>query len=104
MYKVQKPSKSKLEGVKSVAGERIEQKMQRILHNKEPITDGAPQNFTEVKDGVRPEFDIRTDRWDIAVEAMDGVHKNRIAKREEAAKTAEGKADGATEGGEGGKV
>lgn len=48
--------------------------------DKEPITDGAPIIFTEKKDGVRPEFDIRTDKWDIAQNAMDRVTAAKIAK------------------------
>lgn len=63
-------------------GERIEQKMQRILSNKEPISDGAPIIYTERKDGVQPQYNIRTDRFELAVEAMDAVSKSNTAKRE----------------------
>ena len=52
------------------------------MNNKEPITDGAPIIYTERKDGVLPEYDIRTDRWDIAIDAMDKVNMDRFAKRE----------------------
>lgn len=31
--------------------------------------------YTEKKDGVRPEYDIRTDRFEIAREAMETVEK-----------------------------
>ena len=51
------------------------------MNNNEPITDGAPIIFTERKDGVLPEYDIRTDRWDIAITAMDKVNTDKIAKR-----------------------
>lgn len=64
-------------------GETIESKVRRIVENKEPITDGAPIIFTEKKDGVLPQFDVRTDKWDIALEAMDKVHGSRIAKSKE---------------------
>lgn len=63
-------------------GETIEQKIHRIFNNKEPIKDGAPLIYTERKDGVRPEHDIRTDRFEVAVEAMDHVNKSKLAKRE----------------------
>ena len=43
------------------------------VDEKEPITDGAPIIFTDAKDGVRPEFNPRTDRWEIAIDAMDKV-------------------------------
>lgn len=61
-------------------GESIENKCARLVENKEPIKDGAPIIFTEKKDGVLPQFDIRTDRWDIAIMAMDAANKAKIAK------------------------
>ena len=39
---------------------QIEEKVRRIVNNNEPITDGAPIIFTEKKDGVLPEYNIRT--------------------------------------------
>lgn len=67
-------------------GETIEQKVERILDNKEPIKDGAPLVYTDRKDGVMPGYNIRTDRWEVAVDAMDKVAKNVTAKRENKAK------------------
>ncbi|UPW41274.1 hypothetical protein [Sigmofec virus UA08Rod_4510] len=52
-------------------GENIITKIRRIVDENEPIEDGAPLIYTEKKDGVRPEFDIRTDKWSIAMNAMD---------------------------------
>lgn len=66
----------------STEGETIEQKIERIVNNKEPITDGAPIIWQERQEGVNPAYDVRTDRFEIAVEAMDKVHKTEIAKRE----------------------
>lgn len=66
--------------VSTYEGESIEKKVRRVVENKEPITDGAPIIFTEKKDGVLPQFNIRTDKWDIAIEAMDKVQGSRIAK------------------------
>ena len=63
-------------------GEPIEHKIERIVTNREPITDGAPVIYTERKDGVLPGYDIRTDRFDVALEAMDKVTKTHIAKRQ----------------------
>ena len=68
----------------SVEGETIEKKVKRIVENKEPISDGAPIIYTERGKGVQPEYNIRTDRFDIAVEAMGIVSKSRAAKREKA--------------------
>ena len=75
--------------IKAKEGEYIEEKVRRIVDNGEPIEDGAPIVYTERKDGVRPEYNIRTDRWDIAQEAMEQVQQGKskiiamnIAKKE----------------------
>ena len=70
----------------SVEGETIEMKVERITVNREPITDGAPMIYTQRKDGVLAGYDIRTDRFEIAIEAMDKVSKTNQAKREERGK------------------
>jgi len=56
--------------------------MERVLTNKEPIKDGAPLVYTERKDGVMPAYNIRTDRFEVAIEGMDVVAKSVQAKRE----------------------
>ena len=61
-------------------GETIEEKVTRIVENKEPITDGAPIIYTNRDDGIIAAYNIRTDRWDIAQAAMDEVHKQYAAK------------------------
>ncbi len=82
MYKRIKPKNSTIKSVEKTEGETIETKIERILNNKEPITDGAPQIFTERKDGVVAAYNIRTDRFEIACEAMDKVSASITAKRE----------------------
>ena len=67
----------------SVEGETIEEKIRRILDNKEPISEGADVIYTERKDGINPAYDVRTDRFELAIDAMDKVHKDKLAKREE---------------------
>ena len=66
--------------VESFEGESIEKKVSKLIENSEPITDGAPIIFTEKKDGVLPQYDIRTDKWDIALSAMDLANASKIAK------------------------
>lgn len=61
-------------------GESIETKIERVVQNKEPIEDGAEIIYTEKKLGVQPQYNIRTDKWEIAQEAMNLAHANRIAK------------------------
>ena len=65
----------------SLQGETLETKVQRITEIKEPITDGSPIIYTDRKEGVKAEYNIRTDRFDIALDAMDKVNRTNLAKR-----------------------
>ena len=91
MYKYRKAKKSLLKSVEVVEGEPIEHKIERIVSNKEPITDGAPSIFTERKEGVVSAYNIRTDRWEIASSAMDKVSGSIQAKRDAKASKSETK-------------
>ena len=62
--------------VETFEGEFIEEKVARVVENKEPIEDGVPIIYTKRKNGVIPAYNIRTDKWDIALTAMDQVNKN----------------------------
>lgn len=73
--------KTDIELNESVEGESIEVKVQRIVENNEPISDGAPIIFTDRRDGVLPAYDIRTDRFELAIEGMDYVAKSNLARR-----------------------
>lgn len=83
MYKVNRKaiSKTTLKVNQAEIGETIETKVQRITQNKEPITDGATPIYTERKDGVLPEYNPRTDKWEIMAEAMDASSKRHIDRR-----------------------
>ena len=83
--------KSQLESVEIVEGEPIELKIERITNNNEPITDGAPEIFTERKDGVISAYNIRTDRWEVAAEAMDKVSGTIQAMRDAKGKVSKSK-------------
>lgn len=87
MYKQPKKKYIPMNGVETFEGETIEQKVTRIVQTNEPISDGAPIIYTEKKDGVLPEYDIRTDKWDIAQRAMDKVNASKIAKSKDYAGT-----------------
>lgn len=76
-----KIGESRISGVVRESGETIEQKVERLVHNGEPIDDSSPRIFTERKDGVQAQYDIRADRWEIAADAMDAVQKSEKAKR-----------------------
>ena len=58
-------------------GERLECKIERMTENNEPIGETAPLIYTPRKDGVIAAYDIRTDKWDIALDAMSKVNKTR---------------------------
>lgn len=62
-------------------GETIENKVNRIVNNNEPIRDGAPLIYNERSAGISPDCDIRTDRFAVAVEAMTKVQRAKVAKR-----------------------
>ena len=48
----------------------IEQRLRDMKENNEPISDRAQIIFTERKDGVKPEYDIRTDKFDTMLERI----------------------------------
>jgi hypothetical protein len=82
MYYSPKYNNTYLDVNQSVEGETIEQKIERVTQNKEPIKDGAPLIYTDRKDGVQAGYNIRTDRFEIAVDAMDKVTRSNYAKRD----------------------
>lgn len=66
-----------------VEGQSIEEKMRQATMNGQPIENAAPIIYTDKKDGVLPQYDIRTDRWDIALDATDKVARSQIAKSQD---------------------
>lgn len=87
MYKKTKSYRTTLEVDNTVEGKSMVEKVEGMINNKEPLTDGAPIIHQERKDGVRPEYNIRADRFEIAVEANDAIVKAELAKRESRHKT-----------------
>nr|DAW85661.1 MAG TPA: hypothetical protein [Microviridae sp.] len=62
-----------------------EVKLRKIINGESnDMEDGVfPTIYTEKKDGVQPEFDIRTDRFEVAIDAMDKINQsiaNQVAK------------------------
>lgn len=68
----------------STEGETLEQKIERILNNKEPIKDSAELIYQRREEGVNPAMDIRTDRWDLAIDLADKGAADKLAKRKAA--------------------
>ena len=67
---------------KSYVADSLEVKLRKVLQTKEPIEQTSAVIYTERKDGVQAQYDIRTDRFEIAIEAMDRVSKSSRAKRD----------------------
>lgn len=82
MYRKNAISKKCLKVNESYDAEALHIKIQRLVQNKEPLDGTVPLTYTERKDGVKAEYNIRTDRWEIATDAMDKVSKSNIAKRD----------------------
>lgn len=62
-----------------------EVKLRKIINGESSdMDDGVfPTIYTEKKDGVMPEHDIRTDRFEVAIDAIDKINQsvaNQIAK------------------------
>jgi len=81
MYKGVRPLITSLRVNKSFDGETIEEKVRRMTQTKEPIKDAGSLNYTERKDGVIPDYNIRTDRMEAALDAMTAAAKSDRAKR-----------------------
>lgn len=72
-----------IECYEAVEGETIEMKVERMLSNNEPIDDTAPLIYTDRRDGVMPAYDIRTDRFEIGLDATDYITRSKLAQRED---------------------
>ena len=55
-----------------------EVKLRKIINGESSnMEDGVfPTIYTEKKDGVQPEFDIRTDRFEVAIDAIDKINQS----------------------------
>jgi hypothetical protein len=84
MYKQNTVRPSTIRVNNSYIGEPLERKVDRMVNNKEPMKDpGTGLLYTERKEGVRPETDIRTDRFEIAIDATTKLEKKAKAERDE---------------------
>ena len=83
MYEKTQTTPTSIECDNAYKGVSIEEKVRRIAENNEPIDDSSQLLYTKRKDGVNADYNIRTDRWDVAIEAMDKVSKAKIAQRDE---------------------
>lgn len=63
-----------------IVGEELITKIRRVLDENEPLTDGAPLIYTPKEKGVIPEYNIRTDKWQLAMGAMDRVSEYKLSE------------------------
>lgn len=59
-----------------------EVKLRKIISGESSnMEDGVfPTIYTEKKDGVLPEYDIRTDRFEVAIDAIDKINKSAASQ------------------------
>lgn len=72
-----------LKTTKSFVGQSLEEKVNKVISSGAPVEAVSPMVYTERKDGVRPEMNIRTDKWAIAQDAMSTIAKGIRGKREQ---------------------
>ena len=69
----------------SYEAEPLEVKLRRATEEKKPIEGVVPMIYTEKSKGVIPEYDIRTDRFELAQAAMEKLNSVKfsdVAKNE----------------------
>lgn len=76
-------SKTSINVNDSYEAESLERKIERMISNKEDMDHSVPLTYTEKKNGVLPEYNIRTDKWEIATDAMDQIARVKAAKNAE---------------------
>ena len=76
-----------------------EVKLRKIISGESnDMEDGVfPTIYTEKKDGVQPEFDIRTDRFEVAIDAIDKVNQSAASQVAKSKGQTEGVKDFGTE-------
>lgn len=73
--------KTQIHRVPREQGESIEEMIRRCTASNEPIESTAPMIYTEEAAGVQPQYDIRADRFDIALDAVDKYQKSEAARK-----------------------
>lgn len=63
----------------SYEAEPLEVKLRRATEEKKPIEAVAPMIYTEKSKGVIPEYDIRTDRFELAQTAMEKLNSVKFS-------------------------
>ncbi|QCS36883.1 hypothetical protein [Tortoise microvirus 19] len=89
MRKVTVSFKSKIKRNETSEGKSIERMLSDKAEGELIELGGKALLYTERKDGVVPITNIRSDRMELAMEALDTVERTRIARRDAPAKVEE---------------
>lgn len=73
--------KSRIHVEATMEGQSIEEMLRAAVSGKEPIKANAKLAYTERKDGVLAQYDIRTDRFELALQATSKVAASQAAAR-----------------------
>lgn len=65
-------------------GQSLEEFLRKAMSGNEPIQATAKVTYNDRKDGVLPQHDIRTDRFDLALMQTDKLHATQAAARRSA--------------------
>lgn len=80
---VAKRVKSQITRNPDQTGKSIEEQIRQAIATNEPIEANAPMIYTEKKEGVNPAYDIRADRQELALDAINKFDASQMAKKEE---------------------
>lgn len=83
MYRGTIKSKTSIRKNDAIEAQRLEDKIADLVNGNGSIEETAPLIYTEKKDGVSPSYNIRTDRFEVALDAKDAIQRMSRAKREE---------------------
>ena len=73
--------KSQIIVTATAEGKSIEEEIRKMIQNKEPIQATAKINYTERKEGVLPQYNIRYDKFNGAVDASGKVYSDAFVAR-----------------------
>lgn len=64
-------------------GKSIEEELRQAQASKTPISSTTDVTYTPLKEGVMPQYDIRTDRQELAIDATDKFAKSDLLHNDE---------------------
>lgn len=64
-------------------GKSIEEEIRQAVASKSPIESSAEVVYTPLKDGVLPQYNMRTDRQEIALDLTEKYGKSKLLHQDE---------------------